>query len=68
MVIQVREGGLQAGAHSKQGFSVDRLGNRAAELKIIGEQGLGLDEVTLLDGIQQGLYDFSVIHDLFLYY
>ena len=68
MIVQVWEGGLQAGAHSKPGFPVDGFGNRAAELKIVCEQGLGIVEIALLNGIHQGLYNFSLVHGIFLYY
>jgi hypothetical protein len=68
MIVQVREGGLQAGADCKPLFTVDRFGDWPTELKIVCEQVLGILEITLLNGIHQGLYGFSLIHVIFLYY
>src|ERR1041385_6142566 len=67
MVIQIGKGFLQAGAESKPGFPVDRFRDRATELKIIREHGFCILKVTLLDGIHEGLYSFSFIHNAFLY-
>jgi hypothetical protein len=66
MIIQVREGRLQVRAHPKPGFRIDRLGDSIAELKVIGEHGFCILELTLLDGIHEGLYGFSFIHNVFL--
>jgi hypothetical protein len=64
MIVQVWEGGLQAGAHAKPGFLVDRLRDSVAELKIICEHGVCILKITLLDGIHEGLYSLSFIHNI----
>jgi hypothetical protein len=68
MIAQVREGSLQNDAHSKSGFRVDGLGEWAAELKIVCEQGVGILEIGLLNGIRQGSYNVSLVHIILLYY
>ena len=68
MIVQVREGRLQIGAHSQPCFRVDRLGDSVAVVKVVCEHGFCILELTLLDGIHKGLYGFSFIHNAFLYY
>jgi len=68
MIVEVRERRLQAGAHAKPGFLIDRLRDGPAELKIICEHGFCILEITLLDGVHEGFYSLSLIHNVFLYY
>ena len=64
LIIQVWEGGLQAGRHMKPGSGIQRLRHRPAESKTIREHGFGVFEISLLNDIQEGLYSLSIIHEV----
>ena len=68
MIVQVREGCLQAGAQAESGVPVDGLRDGSAKLEIIGEHGFCVLKITLLDRIHECLDGFSSIHNAFLYY
>src|SRR6266508_990249 len=65
MIIKIREGLFQVLVYSQPCFTIDGFRDRSAELIIIAEKGFCLLKIPSLDGIQQGLYDFSLIHHIF---
>ena len=68
MIVKVWERLFQIPVDCHPCFAIDGLRDGSTELIIIAEKELCLLEIRALDGIQQGLYDFSRIHDIFLYF
>src|SRR5690242_11319878 len=65
VIVKVGTSLFQVLVYAHPGFALDEFRHGSAELTILADQKSCLLEIPSLDRIQQGLHDFSRIHDIF---
>jgi hypothetical protein len=64
MIVKVGASLFEVPIHSHPGFTPEEFRDRSAELTILADQKSRLLKIPPLDRIQQGLHNFSRIHNV----